>query len=82
LSTFQLNNKIIYLFESSDGRRDTMIKILEIIGFVLIGGTIYSYLGMIGNDLRWPVFFSCAVGALAIIIYRKWMRKKLEKANS
>ncbi len=82
MSTFQLNNKIIYLFESSDGRRDTMIKILEIIGFVLIGGTIYSYLGMIGNDLRWPVFFSCAVGALAIIIYRKWMRKKLEKANS
>ena len=82
MSTFQLNNKIIYLFESSDGRRDTMIKILEIIGFVLIGGTIYSYLGMIGNDLRWPVFWSCAIGALAIIIYRKWMRKKLEKANS
>ena len=82
MSTFQLNNKIIYLFESSDGRRDTMIKILEIIGFVLIGGTIYSFLGMIGNDLRWPVFWSCAIGALAIIIYRKWMRKKLEKANS
>jgi hypothetical protein len=82
LSTFYLNNKIIYLFESIDGRRDTMIKILEIIGFVLIGGTIYSYLGMIGNDLRWPVFWSCAIGALAIIIYRKWMRKKLEKANS
>ncbi len=82
LSTFYLNNKIIYLFESIDGRSDTMIKILEIIGFVLIGGTIYSYLGMIGNDLRWPVFWSCAIGALAIIIYRKWMRKKLEKANS
>ena len=82
LSTFRLNNKIIYLFESIDGRRDTMIKILEIIGFVLIGGTIYSFLGMIGNDLRWPVFWSCAIGALAIIIYRKWMRKKLEKANS
>jgi len=55
---------------------------LEIIGFVLIGGTIYSYLGMIGHDLRWPVFWSCAAGALAIIIYRKWMKKKLEKANS
>ena len=82
LSTFYLNNKIIYLFESIDGRRDTMIKILEIIGFVLIGGTIYSFLGMIGNDLRWPVFWSCAIGALAIIIYRKWMKKKLEKANS
>jgi len=34
-----------------------MIKILEIIGLVLIGGTVYSYLGMIGDPLRWPVFF-------------------------
>ena len=59
-----------------------MTKILEIIGFALIGGTIYSYLGMIGNDLRWPVFWGCAVGALAIIIYRKWMRKKSESKNS
>lgn len=58
-----------------------MTKILEIIGFALIGGTIYSYLGMIGNDLRWPVFWSCASGALAIIIYRKWMKKKLESSN-
>ncbi len=82
LSTIRLNNKIIYLFESSGGRRDILKKILEIIGFVLIGGTIYSYLGMIGNDLRWPVFWSCAAGTLAIIIYRKWMKKKSENANS
>jgi uncharacterized membrane protein YeaQ/YmgE (transglycosylase-associated protein family) len=53
-----------------------MIKILEIIGFALIGGTIYSYIGMIGSEFRWPVFWSCAVGALAIIIYRKWKKKK------
>ena len=53
-----------------------MIKVLELIGFALIGGTVYSYLGMIGNELRWPVFFSCAVGALAIIIYRKKIRQK------
>ncbi len=59
-----------------------MSKILEIIGFALIGGTIYSYLGMIGNDLRWPVFWGCAVGALAIIIYRKWMKKKSASGNS
>lgn len=59
-----------------------MTKILEIIGFALIGGTIYSYLGMIGNDLRWPVFWSCAAGALAIIIYRKWMKKKTVPSNS
>ena len=59
-----------------------MKKILEIIGFALIGGTIYSYLGMIGNDFRWPVFWGCASGALAIIIYRKWMKKKLGSSNS
>lgn len=53
-----------------------MIKILELIGFALIGGTAYSYLGMIGNELRWPVFFGCAIGTLAIIIYRKKIRQK------
>ena len=53
-----------------------MTKLLEIIGFALIGGTIYSYLGMIGNELRWPVFWGYAAGALGIIIYRRWMRKK------
>ena len=59
-----------------------MIKILEIIGFALIGGTIYSFLGMIGNDLRWPVFWVCAAGALGIIIYRKMIRKKLASSDS
>ena len=58
-----------------------MIKILEIIGFLLIGGTVYSYLGMIGNELRWPVFFACAGGALAIITYRSYKRKQAEKEN-
>ena len=53
-----------------------MNKILEIIGFALIGGTIYSYIGMIGSEFRWPVFWSCAVGALAIIVYKRWKRKK------
>ena len=56
-----------------------MIKTLEIMGFVLIGGTVYSYLGMIGNDFRWPVFFGCAVGALAIIVLRKKIRQKENK---
>jgi hypothetical protein len=60
--------------------RKIMIKILELIGFVLIGGTVYSYLGMIGNELRWPVFFGCAGGALAIIIYRKKIRQKENNA--
>ncbi|MBI3254922.1 MAG: hypothetical protein HYZ55_03395, partial [Nitrosarchaeum sp.] len=49
---------------------------LELIGFAVIGGTVYSYLGMIGSELRWPVFFGCAAGTLAIIIYRKKIRQK------
>ena len=60
-----------------------MSKFLELIGFALIGGTIYSFLGMgLDDPLRWPVFWACAAGALGIIIYRKWMRKKLSTGNS
>ncbi len=59
-----------------------MIKILELIGLALIGGTIYSFLGMHESELRWPVFWVCAIGALAIIIYRKRQRKKLDEENS
>ncbi len=61
--------------------RKMNIKILELIGFVLIVGTAYSFLGMIGNELRWPVFYGCAGGALMIIIYRKMKRKQEEKEN-
>ena len=46
------------------------------IGFVLVGGTIYSFVGMTESELRWPVFWSCAGGALAIIVYRNYMRKR------
>lgn len=59
-----------------------MIKILELIGLGLISGTIYSSIGMIGNELRWPVFFGCAAGALAIIIYRKKLRQRQKQNNS
>ncbi len=50
-----------------------MSKILELIGFVFIGGTIYAFLGLISQQhpLGWPVFWGCAGGALVIIIYRK-----------
>jgi len=61
--------------------RKMNIKILELIGFVLIGGTAYSFLGMIGNELRWPVFYGCAGGALMIIIYRKMKKKREEKES-
>ena len=53
-----------------------MSRILEFIGFGLIGGTMISFLGMGDSELRWPVFWMCAGGALAIIVYRNYMRKK------
>ena len=59
-----------------------MTKILELIGLGLIGGTIYSFLGMGESELRWPVFWACAVGALAIIIYKKRKRKLAEDRNN
>jgi len=55
-------------------------KILEIIGLVLIGGTIYSFVGMTESELRWPTFLACAGGAAAIIVYRNYMRKRKENA--
>ena len=59
-----------------------MTKLLELIGLGLIGGTIYSFLGMGESELRWPVFWACALGALAIIIYRKRKRKLAEDRNN
>ncbi len=58
-----------------------MSKILELIGFGLIGGTVYAFLGLIPyqHPLGWPVFWGCAAGALAIIIYRKKKQKKQEQ---
>ena len=56
-----------------------MSKSLELVGFALIGGTIISFLGMGDSELRWPVFWGCAIGALAIIFYRKRQRKKQDQ---
>ena len=65
--------KAIYLF---DVYYLTMSKILEMIGLVLIGGTIYSFVGMMESELRWPVFWTCAGGTMAIIVYRNYIKKK------
>lgn len=51
-------------------------KALELVGLTLIGGTIFSFVGMAGSDLRWPVFWSCAAGALAIVVLRKYRRDR------
>ena len=59
-----------------------MAKALELVGFALIGGTIISFVGMGDSELRWPVFWGCAIGALAIIIYRKRQRKKQDRNES
>jgi len=56
-----------------------MSKALELVGLALIGGTIVSFVGMGDSELRWPVFWGCAAGTLAIIFYRKWTRKKQDQ---
>lgn len=59
-----------------------MGKILEIIGFGLIGGTIYSFTVLVpqNNPIGWQLFWGCAGGALSIIIYRNMKRKsKIKK---
>ncbi|HUU48320.1 MAG TPA: hypothetical protein VMW55_06020 [Nitrosopumilaceae archaeon] len=58
-----------------------MIKILEIIGFVLVAIMTLAFVGVlpqVENGLS-PVFWACAGGALAIIIYRKKIRQREDK---
>ena len=58
-----------------------MSKVLDLVGLALIGGTIVSFIPGIIPNLEGglnPVFWACAIGALAIIIYRKRQRKKLD----
>ena len=57
-----------------------MIKILELIGFALVGGMIYAFLGLMaqGDPMGQYIFWSCAVGTLGIILYRKQKRKRIK----
>ena len=56
-----------------------MSKFLELIGFACIGGTIYAFLGLgLRDPIGGPLFWGCAGGALAVIMYRKWKKKKSE----
>jgi len=61
-----------------------MSKFLELIGLACIAGTIYAFLGMIaqGDPNGWYVFWAFALGALGVILYRNWMRKRSENRNS
>ena len=56
-------------------RTPAVIRMLELVGFAAIGGTIYAFLGMTESEYRWPVFWVCAGLALAVIIIRKKMRR-------
>lgn len=51
-----------------------MIKLLELVGFAAVAGTIYAFLGLADSEYRWPVFWTCAGVAIVVIIYRKRMR--------
>jgi len=55
-----------------------MSKKLEFVGFALVGGMIYSFLGLISQEdpMGWTIFWACAIGTLGIILYRKQKRKK------
>ncbi|KAG2473738.1 MAG: hypothetical protein NPMRTH4_980001 [Nitrosopumilales archaeon] len=57
-----------------------MIKILELVGFVLVGIMFLSFVGFIPNQDSGltPLFWGCAIGVLAIIIYRKKKEKSTE----
>ncbi|MEJ2259314.1 MAG: hypothetical protein P8X78_02210 [Nitrosopumilaceae archaeon] len=57
-----------------------MAKILELIGLGLIAIMFAAFVGFIPgveNGLS-PVFWICAAGTLAIIVYRKKLRDKQE----
>jgi len=55
-----------------------MAKSLELVGLILIGVMILAFVGVIPQVQPGlsPVFWGCAVGALAIIFYRKKIRER------
>ena len=59
-----------------------MIKILELVGLALVVIMFISFVGFIpGQEAGFsPLFWGCAVGTLAIIVYRKKKRKEKESA--
>jgi len=57
-----------------------MSKILEAIGFALIGGMIYAMFGGGASGPMWNLFWPCAVSILGIVMYRA-KKKKSNKKN-
>ena len=56
-----------------------MSKILEAIGFALIGGMIYAMFGGGSSGPNMTLFWPCAVGTLGIVMYRAKKKKSKEK---
>ncbi len=64
--------------------RKIMTKILEIIGFVLLGIMTLSFVGALQPTIEpglSPLFWGCAGATLMILIYRKRKRKQDEKES-
>ena len=64
--------------------RKIMKKMLEIIGFVLLGIMTLSFVGALQPTIEpglSPLFWGCAGATLMILIYRKRKRKQDEKKN-
>jgi len=53
-------------------------KLLDLVGFALVGGTIVAFLGLVARQdpSGWPVFWACAIGAVASNVYKKHLKKK------
>ncbi|HLC24672.1 MAG TPA: hypothetical protein VJJ25_03475 [Nitrosopumilaceae archaeon] len=54
-------------------------KLLEIIGLALIGGMIYAMFGGGKDGPTWSLFWPCAVGVVAINVYRTKKKKRANK---
>ena len=81
LSMYNLFYKTIYLFDSREEDRKTMIKMLEIIGLGLVAIMILSFVGALQSigipmGASNPYFWGCAGGTFIIILYRKRKRKQ------
>lgn len=64
--------------------RKNMAKMLEILGLVLVAIMTLGFVGVLQPTIEpglSPLFWGCAGGTLAIIMYRKMKRKQDEKED-
>ncbi len=55
-----------------------MYRMLDLIGFGLVGAMIYAFVVPIAQQdpAGWPIFWACAIGALASNLYKRHLKKK------